>query len=809
MSIFENALHDARFSIRQLRSSWAFTGTAITVLALGVAASVAIFAFVDAALIKPLPYRDPSRLVGVFGSIPLFDQSNLSIPDYLDFEKLNSVFSSLDVYQMDGNVLSDRAGVQVVRSARVSDGLFRTLGVAPVLGRDFFAGEDSAGAQRTVLLSYSTWQSRYGGRRDVLGETVTLDGNPNVIIGVLPAGFYFPPVGDPEFWTALHPSGGCDLRRSCHGMYGVARLKDGVSISEALANVKAVARQLEMQYPATNRDQSATVSSLNDVVVGTVRPILLLLLSGAALLLLIAIVNVASLLLLRSESRRKELAIRNSLGASPARIFGQFVIEGLLLVGAGCVVGVGLVSATMRSLIKLVPANMISRMPFWQDLEINLHVIAFAAVVALVAAAVFSVTPVAIFSFSKMRAGLAEAERGSAGTAWRRVGSKLVIVELATAAVLLVGAGLLGKSLSRLLQVDLGFDPGHIVTLNITRSGSSDAENQELAFAKKTLEQIKSVPGTDSAAIAARGVPLDGNGNTNWFRILGRPWHGEHSESAVRSVTPGYFETLEAKLFRGRYFREDEDRTKPHVAIINQSMARKFFPGEDPIGKQITYISIQKPPMEIVGIVEDIREGPLDQPLAPVIYVSFLQEPSSGFTLVARSSGSSQSSLRLIEAAVRQMDPSIAAYRGTTMIEKIHDSPSAYLHRSSAWLVGGFAGIALLLGVVGLYGVVAYSVSRRRREIGIRMALGADRGAVYRLIMREAGQLTAIGVAAGLAASLVAANSMRALLFDVRAWDVTTLACVAVILAAAALAASFFPAARAASVDPTEALRSE
>ena len=707
-------------------------------------------------------------------------------------------------------MLANRNGVQVVASARVSDGFFRTLGVAPVLGWDFYPGEDLTGAPRTVLLTYSAWQARYGGRRDVLGETVTLDSNSNVIIGVLPPDFYFPPVGEPEFWTALHPSGDCDLRRSCHGMYGVARLKDGVSIQTALANVNAIAKQLEMQYPATNRDQGATINSLSDVVVGGVRPILLTLLAGAGLLLLIATVNVASLLLLRSESRRKEFAIRNSLGASPGRIIGQFVIEGLLLVGAGGMAGVAFVSATMRALIKLVPANIMVRMPFWRDLGINPHVLAFAGIVALLAAAVFSVTPAANVSIAKMHAGLDEAERGSAGTTWRRLGSKLVIVELTTAMVLLVGAGLLGKSLSRLLQVNLGFRPDHLVTLSITAADSDYSGNQQiLAFARRILDRVDSVPGVKSAAIARRGVPLDGNGNTIWFRVVGRPWHGEHYEAPSRSVSPGYFATLGAKLSRGRYFREDENWTKPRVAIINQSMARKFFPDEDPLGKQLAYVSIGAAPLEIVGLVEDVREGPLDQPMAAVLYVPFLQEIQPNFTLIARTTQAEQSSLRLIEATVRQIDPSIGAYRGLTMTDKIHDSQSAYLHRSSTWLVGGFAGIASLLGVVGLYGVVAYSASRRRREIGIRMALGASRGAVYWLIMREAGQLTAIGVAAGLTASLFATNLMGALLFEVRSWDVTTLAGVAAVLAAAALLASFLPASRAAAMNPTDALRSE
>ena len=810
MNFFDNLLQDARFAARQLRNSWVFTSTAVVVLTLGMAASVAIFAFVDAALIKPLPYRNPSRLVGVFGSIPLFPQSNLSYPDYIDLKKLNTVFSSLEAYQSSGNLLTDPNGAQLARGARVSDGFFRTLGVAPVLGRDFYPGEDLPGVQRTVLLSYSAWQTRYGGRRGVLGQSVTLDNAPNIVIGVLPPDFYFPPAGRAEFWTALHAAGNCDLRRSCHGLFGLARLKDDVSIETALANVKSIAKQLEIQFPDTNRDQGGTIASLSSVIVGDVRPILLVLLTGAGLLLLIASVNVASLLLVRSESRKKEIAVRSSLGASPGRILQQFITEGLVLVAAGSVSGLALISWTMHVLTKLIPANIINRMPFWQDLGLNSHVLAFAGAIALLTAVLFSLTPTLNLSLSDMRSGLAEAGRGSAGNTWRRLGSKLVMVELATATVLLVGAGLLGKSLYRLLKVDLGFEPDHLVTLDIAASGTSYGTDQQiLAFTKTVLDRVGSVPGVSCAGLARRGVPLDGNGNTIWFRVVGRPWHGEHYEAPSRSVSPRYFTALGAKLSRGRYFREDEDTSKPRVAIINQAMARKYFPGEDPVGKQLAYVSIPRPPLEIVGIIEDIKEGPLDETIPPVLYIPFLQELQNNFTLVVRTAQAEQSLLPALAAIIRQIDPAIVTYRGVTMIDKIHDSQSAYLHRSSAWLVGGFAALALLLSGVGLYGVIAYSVSRRTREIGIRMALGACRSSVYRLILKEAGRLTAIGIIAGLASSLGATTLMRTLLFEVRSWDVPTLAAVAAILAISALLASFLPARRAAAVNPTDALRLE
>lgn len=810
MILLDQILQDVRFAARQLRKSWVFTSTAVAVLALGTAASVAIFAFVDAALLKPLPYRNPSRLVGVFGSIPLFERSNLSYPDYLDFKKRNAVFRSLEVYQANGYLLTGASGAQVTRGARVSDGFFRTLGVAPVLGRDFYSGDDQPGAQRIALLSYAAWQARYGGSYGVLGQTVVLDGAPNIIVGVLPREFYFPPVGGAEFWTALHPAGDCDLRRSCHGLFGVARLKDDASMESALANVKTIAKQLESQYPNTNRDQGATVATLATVIVGDVRPILLALLIGAGLLLLIASVNVASLLLVRSESRRKEIAVRSSLGASAGRILQQLITEGLVLVVAGSVSGLALTSGTLHLLTKLIPANLMSRMPFWQDLGWNGHVLAFAGCVALVTGVLFSFTPALHLSWSGLRAGLAESGRGSAGSGWRRLGSKLVVVELATATVLLVGAGLLGQSLYRLLRVHLGFEPDHLVTLNVALSGSSYGTDHEiLALTKMMFDRIRSIPGVTSAGIARRGVPLDGNSNTIWFRVLGRAWHGEHYEAPSRSISPDYFRTLGARLSRGRYFREDEDASKPQVAIVNQALVRRYFAGEDPIGKQLAYVSIPEKPLEIIGVVEDVKEGPLDEAIPPVLYIPFKQEVKDNFALVVRTGVSDESLLPQLAATIRQIDPAIVSYRGVTMMEKIHDSQSAYLHRSSAWLVGGFAGLALLLGVVGLYGVIAYSVSRRTREIGIRMALGATGGSVYRLILKEAGGLTALGIGAGLVASLGATSLMRSLLFGVRSWDVPTLGAVAVTLAVAALAGSSLPARRAAAVNPTEALRGE
>jgi macrolide transport system ATP-binding/permease protein len=807
---FDNLRRDFRFSLRQLRKNRGFTFTAVFVLALGVCAAVSIFAFVDAALLQPLPYRDPARLVGVFESIAMCPLCNLSYPDYVDWKQRNVVFSSFDVYDGNGFALSTPGGREPVRGARVSDGFFRTLGVAPALGRDFRPDDDLKGAPHTALLSYSAWQHRYGGKRDVLGQAVRLDDAAFVVIGVLPREFHFAPVGQPEFWVAYQAENGCDLRRSCHGLYGVARLKDGVSQAAALANVTAIAKQLEREYPESNRDQGAAVAPLAEGIVGNIRPMLLVLLSGAALLLLIAGVNVAGLLLVRSQSRKREIAVRTALGASSGRLIGQFVTEALVLVAAGTVLGLASAHWTIGLLRSLISENVAARLPFLSGLGLNGHVLAVAGAVAVAAAVLLSVPPAFGVWSAKVSEGLAEASRGSAGTTWRRLGSRLVVLELATAMVLLAGAGLLGKSLYLLLHVAIGLQPDHLVTLDVmTPEAAYSSGAQEIALTREIAGQIEALPGVQSVGFAALGIPLSGNGNTTWFRVLGRPWHGEHNETPERDVSAAYFATLGARLLRGRYFHESEDASKPRVAIVNQAFARAYFPNEDPIGRQITYLSHDPVPIELVGVVEDIREGPLDSAIPPVLYMPFNQNTDSYFSLVVRTSRDERSLVKAMRAEIRRINPDIVPIGGGSMTEQIDNSASAYLHRTLAWLVGGFAALALLLGVVGLYGVIAYSVSQRAREIGIRMALGAQQGSVYRLILKEAGWLIAAGIGMGLGGAVAAASMMRGLLFGVRSWDAETLAPVAVVLGVAALAASFIPARRAASVNPVDALRAE
>jgi macrolide transport system ATP-binding/permease protein len=805
----ESAVQDFRFVMRQLRRNPGFAATAVLVLALGICASVSIFAFVDAAIIKPLPYRDPSRLVVLFETTTMGNRFHLSYLDYLDWKQRNTVFQSLEIYSPYGFLLKTPTGMQNVDGASVSAGFFQTLGVEPVLGRGFRPNDDQPPAQRVVLLSYAVWQKRYGGRKDVLGQTVVLDSNPYTIVGVLPKSFHFAPAEPADFWETVNATGQCAKMRACKNFFGVARLKPGVSFQTAFTDIKTVARQLELQYPDANRNRDAFMMTLTDVVVGDIRPILLALLCGAGLLLLIATVNVASLLLVRSESRRREIAVRGALGASPARLIRQFVTEGLALVALSSVLGVAAACGAMQLLARLIPAGMMVKMPYLQAAGLNAHVILFAGAVSLATGAVFSLTPALRLSLSDLREGLTGGGHSFAGVAWRRFGANLVVIELATAMVLLVGAGLLGKSFYRLLHTDIGLEPDHLATLQVSAQGPAYSKDAQVIALERQIEQkLSSLPGVKLVAFTD-ALPLgNGDGAKNYW-IVGRPYQGEQNEMADRDVSADYFSTLQAQLLRGRYFTEYEDKSKPLVTVINEQMAKRYFPGEDPVGKQIYEQGSPQQHIEIVGVVNDVQEGQLDAAPAPAVYFPFNQAAPTDFEVIVRTSQDEDAMLQSMTATIHGIDPGLATYHPITMRERIHDSPAAYLHRASAWIVGGFAAMALLLGVVGLYGVTAYSVSQRTREIGVRMALGAQRGAVYRLVLGEAGWLTAIGISAGLLLSVGAATLIRKLLFGVSAWDASTLAGVALVLAAAAVLASYFPARRAASVNPVEALRAE
>jgi macrolide transport system ATP-binding/permease protein len=805
----ETVVQDVRFALRQLRRNPGFGVLAILILALGMGASVAIFGFVDAALLQPLPYSDPAGLMDVGESANVHPRSNLSLQDFRDWARMNRSFTGFDAYTGAGFLLRAPGGAEPVPGARVTAGFFRTLGVHPMLGRDFNDAEGRPGAAKVVMLTYGAWIKRFGARADIVGQSVQLDADNYTIVGVLPRAFSFAPRGNAELWAPIADPNSCEQRRSCHNLFAVGRLRNGVTPAAALGDLKAIAAQLERMYPE-NKGQGAALMPLSDQINGSLRPVLFTLLVSAVLLLLIACVNVASLLLARSESRRREVAVRGALGATQLRLIRQFVTEGMLLSFAGCLAGSAFALWLMRLLTHLVPETIADFLPFLGLVGFSVHTALFALVVAAAATAMLALTPSLRLGFQKIHDGLAEGGRGSASRMWSRLGSNLVVVELAVAVVLLVGAGLLGRSLYKLLHVDMGFDSTHLAMVNVQLPPKAyEAVPRRLEMYRAIQQRLGSLPGVLSVGITS-DPPVQCFCDTDWIRIEGKPFNGEHNEVVERDVSAGYFTMLKAHLVRGRFFNEDEDKSKPSVILVNEAVARKYFPGEDPIGKRVGNGGLTADSMRtIVGVVGDFREGGLDDEMLPGEYFPINQQPDRGFVVLVRTAQDEGSVLPVVVAALHGLDPNVGVYGEQAMTQSIESTQPALLHRFSTWLVGGFAVIALALSVVGLYGVVAYSVSQRTREIGVRMALGAQRSAVYSMVMGQAGRLTAIGIALGLVCAIGASLAMRKLLFGVAAWDAATLGTVAGVLGLASLLASFVPARRAASVDPSEALRTE
>ena len=803
---------DLHYAWRQLTRNPGFATSAVGVLALGIGASVAIFAFVDAVLIKPLPYRDPARLVGLFETTTLGPRYHLSHPDYLDWKSMNTSFSGLEAFDGFSLPLKTSNGVEPIQGAVISAGFLRLMGVAPVLGRDFQTSEETRAAAPVALLSYAAWQKRYGRQASALGQIVVLDNVAYQIVGVLPRDFNFAAVGDAELWLPLRP--GAQEDRGSHGLSGIARLKDGVDLRTAQTEMSGIAARLANQYPDADGGRGATVELWTELVVGNLRPVLLLLMVGALLLLGMACVNVASLLLVRSEKRRREIAVRGALGASRSRLVRQFMTEGLMLASLGTALGLALACGAMRLLGLLVPGSVLAGMPYLRELGLNWHVVAYAAAVAILIAAIFALTPLLRLggSAAALRDGLAADGRTAAGTVWRHLGANLVVLELAAAMVLLTGAGLLAKSLYRLLHTDLGLDAGHLAMVHVRLPNTPEFAKDAgiAAFARRAIVETQRLPGVESVA-ASHHLPVNNSvgGNTT-FLVVGRPAPGSNAsnEASQRAVSAGFFSTLRTRLVRGRFFTKTDDTAHPLVAIVNQAFARRYFSGEDAIGKQLQFDS-SLPPVSIVGVTENMREAALDQDVPPTIYQPIEQAPDAGFFVIARTTQAPENLVKTLETLLRGMTPGMMIYSAETMEDRIHNTQSAALHRASAALVGGFAVLALVLSAVGLYGVIAYSVSQRTREIGVRMALGAERGAVSGMVLREAGRLAVAGIAVGLACAVGAAMLMRGLLFGTAPWDATTLAAVAVVLGACTLLASYIPARRAASVNPVEALRAE
>lgn len=805
-------IRDLRHALRVLTQSPGFSLAAILTLALGIGAATAIFSMVDAVLLRPLPFAGQDRLVTVWGEVRERNQPHVevSLQDYEGWREGNRVFSDLALLAATDSDLALSGGDQPlhVRGRLVSANLFDVLGVSPALGRSFRPEEDRPDSQDVAVISHGFWQRRFGGDRGVLGKTLSLDGEPTLVIGVMPESFRFPK--DVDLWIPAGPLGSAPELKTIRVFEAIGRLKPGVSIEQAQTDMTALSTRLEEVHPQTNQGYRASLRPLVDEILGDTGPALLLLLAAVALVLLIACANVAGLLLARAASRQKETAVRIALGAGRPRLIRQLLTESVLLAFLAAAVGLFLAWLGLRIVTAVGPADI----PRLDEVGIDGRVLAFTLGVSLVTAVLFGLAPALQAARPDLTSSLKEGGKSSASRGSRRLRSLLVVAEVALALVLLVGAGLVIRSFLHLQRTDLGFEPESLLTMRITLYGDKRPEpHQWAAFYRDVAQRAEALPGVERASVVLLR-PLSGPIGWDYdFMVEGQaPDEQKKNPTANHErVSPGYFRTMGIPLVAGRDFTWSDGAEAPPVVIVNQSMARRFWPGQDPVGKRLRFgrpEGRQGQWMTVVGVVGDVRYREL-QSIKPDIYVPFLQDPHWAMDLVVRTGSDPLSAASAVTAAVQEVDRDQPVSGITTMERALSDTVAR--PRLRTFILGVFAALALLLAAVGLYGIIAQSVAQRRQEIGIRIALGAGRPEVLRLVLRQGLGLTLAGLAAGLGLALAvgATGWLSTLLYGVESMDLVTFALVPLVLLAVAVAASLLPALRATRVDPLTVLRAE
>jgi putative ABC transport system permease protein len=806
-------LQDLRYAVRLLVKTPAFTLIAILTLALGIGANTTIFSVVNAVLLRPLAFRDPSRLVLTLEKNPAFTAvSSISYLNYLDWRDQSHSFESLEATRGTTLTLTGAGEPERLNARMATAGLFSLLGTHAMVGRTFLPDEDRPSGAPVVLLSYGLWQRRFGGSRDLIGKPISLDSQPRTVVGVLPAGFEILQPADVFVplmpWAKTLP----DDRNWHPGIIPIGRLKPGVSMEQARTEIQGIAKRLEQQYPLYNTGVSGEVAGLQDQLVQNVRPALLLLLGAVAFVLLIACVNMANLLLARAASRGREVAIRASMGASRGRVVRQLLTESVLISLAGGSLGLLLGWAALGPLLKLSAGSV----PQIFTVGLDPWVLAFTLVVSVLTGLVFGIVPALRTAKIDLRETLNEGSRGStSGPGQHRLRGFLVATEIALATLLLVGSGLLLRSFSRLQDVTSGFRPDHLVVADIPLSQNAYAKpEQRYEFFDRLVERARELPGVSSAG-AASFLPMSGGGSIIHFNIRGKPPKTPHEFVAAgyRAVTPDYLETLKVPLLQGRFFSAADNDKAPPVVVINATMARNFFQGENPLGKrmQIGATPEQEVPwMEIVGVVGDMLPGLSLDPQSEM-YLPYRQAdtllPVFQLSVVLRTAAEAKVQASALRSALAEIDPDQPLVKIRTMEDNM--SATVAQPRFRTWLIGIFAGLAMMLAAVGIYGVMSYSVTQRTNEIGIRVTLGAQPDDVFKTIVGEGLRLALLGVAVGLVAALALTRLLQTFLYNISASDPLTFCSVALLLTLVALAASFFPARRATRVDPMVALRYE
>ncbi len=802
-------LQDLRYAVRTLLKKPSFASIAILTLALGIGASTAIFTVVDAALLRGLPYKSPERLYHLWEKRPTqeFSQREFSYPDYQDYQQ-NGVFEGLAAYTGGGGIMTGRGEPALVFCPAVSANFFSLLGVDPIIGRTFLPHEDKPGSQRVAVLTYGMWQRRFGGDPAILNQSLTINGESYTVIGVLPASFEFA-LRQADLWLPYQPNEAQLTRRFLHGTNLIGRLKSNVSVQQAQSELDVIAKRIEQEHNQSHAGTTLRLVPLQEQLVGDVRPILLLLLAAVGFVLLIACANVASLLLTRSLSRQKEVAIRAALGASSWRVIRQMLTESVLLSLAGGAVGLLIAYWGIDALVAVLPENQLNALPFLKSLHIDTRILGFSFGLSLLTGIVFGLAPAFQSSRLDLNEVLKEGGRTMAGGPRNRLRKAFVMSEIALAVVLLVGAGLMLKSLLRLMQTNVGFDPENVLTMTVVLPPAKYAEAPaQISFHDQLRERIKSVPGVSGSG-TVNILPLQG-GNTTRFLVEGDPIPPEQAiEANIRVVDENYFQTLGVPLIAGRMFNNRDKADAPGVVIIGKTVADRIFAGRDPIGRRINYSSFPGQADLIVGVVGDVKIAGLDEAIKPVLYYPYRQAPSMAANLVVRTSVDPTSVAGAVGNEIRRLEPDVAVFGVREMEDLITASPAAFMRRFPALLIGIFALVAIVLASIGIYGVVSYSVSQQTHYIGVRMALGAQTSDILRLVLRQGLVLALLGTAIGVVAALGLMRLLKSLLYEVQANDPATFAIVVGTLFVVALLACYIPARRAAKVDPLVALRYE
>jgi len=814
----ETLRQDVRIGLRMLRKSPGFTAVAALTLALGIGANSAVFSVVYTALIRPLPYAQPHRLMTLGETRSQETAAGntaswvASYPDFLDWQSQSKAFQSFAGFTGDGFVYRGGGEPQVVRAVQSTVNFLSTLGVRPLLGRDFAAGEDVRNGPVVAILSYAFWRRQFAADPRMVGRSIQLDDKMVRIVGVLPKEFEFAPRGNADLWVPMHLGPDRASRRNLRWMRVIARLAPGITPAQARAETNLLAANLAARYPQANGLLHIVTVPLRERIVGQVQPLLWVLFGAVGFVLLIACANIASLLMVRAAGRRREFAIRAAIGCSRGRLTAQLLAESLLLSAAGAVPAWFLSRWGTSLLIAGIPQQLLNSMPFLQDAQANPMVLAFLCGSAILTGLAFGLAPA--WQISRQRAGdiLKEETRSSASASRTRLRHAIVVAEVAFSLVLLVGATLMVKSLSALLARNPGFGSHNVLTFGVFLTASSyPADPDALRFDREFTERAGNLPGVEG--IASNSIlPLTGGGNTIRFVIEGQTvGQGRESECDIRDISNGYFSVMQIPLVAGRIFNQAaETPTGPRHVIVNQAWADRYLRGESPIGKRIKFTySPTQPFREIVGVTGNIADAGLDSPEEPSIFVPFVQGPDTFINYIVRTSANPATVIDGVRATLHRQDPQLFAIQPLTMDQIIDQSPSVFLRRYPSYLIGSFAALALILAMVGLYGLVSNSVSQRSRELGIRIALGAQRGDVLRLVLGECARLLLIGVVAGLAAALGLTQLMRSLLFGVSAADPFTFATAAVVLTLVAALACCLPAMRATRTDPVVALRYE